>query len=106
MKPRITVVTLGVDDLDRALRFYRHGLNLATEGIVGKEIEFGAVAFFKLQGGLQLALWPRKSIAHDSGLSVSGPSPTEVTIGHTSPRRPKLTRTLTSISGKWSGILS
>jgi uncharacterized protein len=82
MKPRISVLTIGVDDLDRALRFYRDGLGLATEGIVGKEIEFGAVAFFRLQGGLQLAVWPRKSIAHDSGLAVSGPSPTEVTIGH------------------------
>jgi catechol 2,3-dioxygenase-like lactoylglutathione lyase family enzyme len=82
MKPRITVVTLGVDDLERALRFYRDGLGLATEGIVGKEIEFGAVVFFKLQACLQLALWPRQSIAHDSGLTVSAPSPTEVTIGH------------------------
>ena len=82
MKPRITVLTLGVDDLDRALRFYRDGLGLATDGIVGKEIEFGAVAFFRLQGGLQLALWPRKSIAHDCGLAVANRSPTEVTIGH------------------------
>ena len=82
MKPRISVLTLGVDDLDRALRFYRDGLGLDTEGIVGKEIEFGAVAFFRLQAGLQLALWPRKSIAHDSGLAVSTPAPTEVTIGH------------------------
>jgi catechol 2,3-dioxygenase-like lactoylglutathione lyase family enzyme len=82
MKPRISVLTLGVDDLDRALRFYRDGLGLDTEGIVGKEIEFGAVAFFRLQAGLQLALWPRKSIAHDSGLTVSTPAPTEVTIGH------------------------
>lgn len=82
MKPRISVLTLGVDDLDRALRFYRDGLGLTTDGIVGKEIEFGAVAFFRLQEGLQLALWPRNSIAHDSGLAVSGPSPTEVTIGH------------------------
>jgi uncharacterized protein len=82
MKPRITVLTLGVDDLDRALRFYRDGLGLKTDGIVGKEIEFGAVAFFRLQGGLQLALWPRKSIAHDCGLPASKPAPTEVTIGH------------------------
>jgi catechol 2,3-dioxygenase-like lactoylglutathione lyase family enzyme len=82
MKPRISVLTLGVDDLDRALRFYRDGLGLDTEGIVGKEIEFGAVAFFRLQAGLQLALWPRKSIAHDSGLTVPTPAPTEVTIGH------------------------
>ena len=82
MKPRISVLTIGVDDLERALRFYRDGLGLATAGIVGKEIEFGAVAFFRLQGGLQLALWPRTSIAHDAGLAVSNPSPTAVTIGH------------------------
>jgi len=82
MKPRITVLTIGVDDLDRALRFYRDGLSLATDGIVGKDIEFGAVVFFRLQAGLQLALWPRKSIAHDTGLAVSNPAPTEMTIGH------------------------
>jgi catechol 2,3-dioxygenase-like lactoylglutathione lyase family enzyme len=82
MKPRVSVLTLGVDDLERALRFYRDGLGLRTDGIVGEEFELGAVAFFELQPGLQLALWPRTSIAHDSGLDVTGPSPTEVTIGH------------------------
>ncbi len=82
MKPRITVLTIGVDDLDRAVRFYRDGLGLHTDGIVGKEYEFGAVAFFSVQPGLQLALWPRKSIAHDSGLDVTSPSPTDMTIGH------------------------
>jgi uncharacterized protein len=82
MKPRISVLTIGVDDLDRALRFYRDGLGLRTDGIVGKEFEFGAVAFFDLQPGLRLALWPRRSISHDSGLDVSAPSPTELTLGH------------------------
>ena len=82
MKPRITLITLGVDDLERAVRFYRDGLGLVTEGIVGKEFEHGAVAFFELQAGLKLALWPRKSIAHDTGLPASSPSPTEFTIGH------------------------
>lgn len=82
MKPRITVITLGVDDLERAVRFYRDGLGLHTEGIVGKEFEHGAVAFFDLQAGLRLALWPRESIAHDTGLPPSGSSPTECTIGH------------------------
>lgn len=82
MKPRITLITLGVDDLERSLRFYRDGLGLATEGIVGKEFEHGAVAFFDLQSGLKLALWPRASIAHDTGLAVSRPSATDLTIGH------------------------
>ena len=82
MKARITVITLGVDDLERSLRFYRDGLGWKTEGIIGKEFEHGAVAFFDLQGGLKLAIWPRKSISHDSGLPLSNPSPTELTLGH------------------------
>ncbi|MGE5525498.1 MAG: VOC family protein [Rhodospirillaceae bacterium] len=82
MKPRITLITLGVDDLDRAVRFYRDGLGLKTEGIVGTEFEHGAVAFFELQGGLKLALWPRTSIAHDTGASLGTPNPTDLTIGH------------------------
>ena len=82
MKPRLTLVTIGVDDLERSLRFYRDGLGLKTEGIVGTNFEHGAVAFFELQAGLELAIWPRKSIAHDSGLPPGGPSATEFTLGH------------------------
>ena len=82
MKPRITMVTIGVDDLERALRFYRDGLGLKTEGIFGTEFEHGAVAFFDLQAGLKLAIWPRKSLAYDSGLPLSPPSPTECSLGH------------------------
>src|SRR5512138_1529347 len=82
MKPRITIITLGVDDLGRATAFYRDALGLATDGIVGREFEHGAVAFFDLQRGLKLALWPRESIAHDTGLAKSAPSPTELTLGH------------------------
>lgn len=82
MKPRITLITLGVDDLEKSLRFYRDGLGFATDGIIGQEFEYGAVVFFELESGLRLALWPRKSIAHDTGLSVSPKSPTELTLGH------------------------
>jgi catechol 2,3-dioxygenase-like lactoylglutathione lyase family enzyme len=82
MKPRITLITIGVDDLERSLRFYRDGLGLKTEGIVGTEFEHGAVVFFDLQAGLKLALWPRKNVSHDSALPLGSPSPTEFTIGH------------------------
>ncbi len=82
MKPRITVLTLGVDYLEASLRFYRDGLGQVTEGIVGQELEYGAVAFFDLQPGLRLALWPRASIARDAGLPVQPPSATDLTIGH------------------------
>ncbi|MCG2839256.1 hypothetical protein L6J37_20705 [Photobacterium sp. WH77] len=82
MKPRISVLTLGVDDLEQAVSFYRDGLGLHTDGIVGQEFEHGAVAFFDLQSGLRLALWPRSSIAQDTGLLKSESSPTGFTLGH------------------------
>ena len=82
MKPRITILTLGVSDLEKSLAFYRDGLGLPTQGIVGQEFEYGAAAFFELRGGLLLALWPRASIARDSGLSIQPPSATDFTIGH------------------------
>ncbi len=82
MEPRITLITLAVDDLDRAVRFYRDGLGLPTRGIVGTEFEHGAVAFFQLQPGLKLAVWPRASLAHDTGLPVGTSSATELSIGH------------------------
>ena len=82
MKPRITVITLGVDDLERALRFYRDGLGLPTKGIVGTEFEHGAVAFFELQRGLKLALWPRTSLAHEAKVPLGPRSATECTLGH------------------------
>ena len=82
MKNRITLLTIGVNDLERAVAFYRDGLGLVTEGIVGTQIDYGAVAFFKLQHGLRLALWPRASLAHDAGIPVSPHSPTEFSIAH------------------------
>jgi len=82
MKPRITLITLGVDDLERSLAFYRDGLGLKTEGIIGTQFEHGAVVFFDLQGGCKLALWPRESLAHDTQRPVGPASATEFSIGH------------------------
>ena len=81
MNPHITLLTLGVADLERAVAFYRDGLGLQTKGIIGTEFENGAVAFFNLQSGLKLALWPRDSIAADTGLTKGPPCATECTIG-------------------------
>lgn len=82
MKPRISVLTLAVDDLERAVAFYRDVLGFPTNGIVGTEFEHGAVAFFDLDSGLKLALWPRESLAHDTGLPPANPSSLELSLGH------------------------
>ncbi|MCW5658498.1 MAG: VOC family protein [Burkholderiaceae bacterium] len=82
MNPHITLVTLAVDDLERAVALYRDGLGLPTNGIVGAEIENGAVAFFKLDSGLRLALWPRKSLAADAGVPLQPRSASEFALAH------------------------
>jgi len=82
MRPRIHVITLAVSDLDRALAFYRDGLELPTKGIVGTEFEDGAVVFFNLNDDLILALYPRTALAKDAKVAVTPPSPTDLSIGH------------------------
>ena len=82
MKSHITVITLGVDDLERAFSFYKDGLGFTSKGIIGTEFEHGSVAFFDLQHGMKLAIWPRNSIAHDTGISPCPSSATEFTLGH------------------------
>ena len=82
MKSRIKVITLGVNDLEKSLRFYRDGLGLPTQGIIGTEFEDGAVVFFNMNDDLVLALYPRAALAKDARVSVGPPSPAEFSIGH------------------------
>jgi catechol 2,3-dioxygenase-like lactoylglutathione lyase family enzyme len=94
MKPRVTLITLGVDDLRKSLAFYRDGLGLPSKGIMGEEFEHGAVAFFELQNGLRMALWPRASIAHDTGLPRTPRSPTDFTLAHNVNAREEVDRVM------------
>ncbi|WP_298236050.1 VOC family protein [uncultured Azohydromonas sp.] len=105
MQPRITVITLGVDNLEAALRFYRDGLGFHSEGLVGQEFEHGAVAFFDLQPGLRLALWPRASIAHDCGLPQTPRSPTELTLGHNVASREEVDRVMSQAQAAGATIV-
>lgn len=82
MKPRINVLTLGVNDLAKSLAFYRDGLGLPTEGITGTEFEDGAVVFFNMNDNLILALYPKAALAKDGNIAVSPTSPAEFSIGH------------------------
>ncbi|HEY4582959.1 MAG TPA: VOC family protein [Lysobacter sp.] len=82
MQPRISVLTLAVEDLDRAVAFYRDGLGWPTGGVVGTEFENGAVAFFEMGPALRLALWPRASLAADAGLTLPPAGTTAMSLGH------------------------
>ncbi|MER9131958.1 VOC family protein [Mesorhizobium sp. M0768] len=87
MKPCISVLTIAVANLESSLAFYRDGLGLPTEGIIGREFEHGAVAFFTLSGGLKLAIWAQDDLAYDTGLPKAPISSTSFTVGHNVVRR-------------------
>jgi uncharacterized glyoxalase superfamily protein PhnB len=82
MKPRVTILTLGVEDVERAMKFYGDGLGLPTQGIVGTEFEHGKVAFFDLADGMKLAVFARDDLALDAQIARAPASPTEFSIGH------------------------
>lgn len=72
--------------MDRSLAFYRDGLGLPTRGIVGEEDGDGGVVFFKLDGGLILALFPRPSLRIDANLDnaegASAHTPVTFSLAH------------------------
>lgn len=82
MKPRIKVITLAVRDLERSLAFYRDGMSLPTQGIIGTEFEDGAVVFFEMNDDLLLALYPKPALAKDAKVALSPTSPSEFSLGH------------------------
>lgn len=93
MQPRINVITLGVQDLERAVRFYRDGLGFATDGIVGTQHvgsaaePAGAAAMFTLEDGLILSLYPRTELAKDAHLVSLPAAGSAISLGHMVPTR-------------------
>ncbi len=79
MEPRISIITLGVADMPRAIRFYRDGLGFPTSAK-----DDAGIAFFKTSGTC-LALYPRDKLAEDVAPGLpSEPPPvfSGVTIAH------------------------
>jgi uncharacterized glyoxalase superfamily protein PhnB len=64
------------------VKFYRDGLGLPTKGIIGTQFEHDAVAFFELEAGMKLAVFPRNDLALDAKIDCTSPSPIEFSIGH------------------------
>ncbi len=66
MDQRVSLATIGVTDLQRAVAFYR-----ALGWAPANDVEAQDVAFFQA-GGMVVALWSRESLAEDSGVTDSG----------------------------------
>lgn len=82
MKQRINILTLGVNDLKKSMKFYQSGLGWKTKGIIGTEFENGEVVLFDLDNGMKLSLYERKNLAWDSKLKLQPESATEFSIGY------------------------
>ena len=76
MEPRISIITLGVADLPRAVAFYRDGLGLT---LFDDNTE--SIAFFQNKG-TWLALYPKAALAADVGISAEGSGFSGVTLAH------------------------
>ena len=80
------MITLAVNDLERALDFYR-ALGLESFGVIGTEFTgddnnpSGSAAMFELEGGLMLALYPRTELAKDANVPFGPPKTGEFSIG-------------------------
>ncbi|MFC5972693.1 VOC family protein [Halomarina salina] len=77
MEPHISIVTLGVSDLDRSVRFYDEGLGLPLR----ERDPDSNVAFFELAGAW-LSLYPRDLLAEDATVPADGSGFAGVTIAH------------------------
>ncbi len=76
MEPRISIITLGVSDLARSVRFYRDGLGLPL-----REEGSDAIAFFETRG-TWLALYPRDALADDAAVPPDGSGFPGFTLAH------------------------
>ena len=76
MEPRISIITLSVNDLPRSVAFYRDGLGLT---LFDENTE--SIAFFRNRG-TWLALYPREALAADIGISAEGSGFSGVTLAH------------------------
>jgi catechol 2,3-dioxygenase-like lactoylglutathione lyase family enzyme len=96
VKPQVNVITIAVKDLEHSLRFYRDGLGLPTNGIIGTEFKgskdqaAGAVVMFELSGNLILALYPRTELAKDANEQVGPQSSTEFSLGYIAESKKKV----------------
>ena len=75
MRPRMSMITLGVDDIERAIAFYQHGLGFPLHGTDDD------VAFFALDG-TWLGLFGRAALAADAGVPLPAASAGTFTISH------------------------
>lgn len=77
MKPKISLLTLGVADLQKSLMFYRDGL-----GFTPHNYKQGDDVVFFIMEGTWLSLYPREKLAQDAKVSAEGTGFRGITLAH------------------------
>ena len=92
MEPRISIITLGVDNLERSFRFYRDGLGFPTTGNAAQ-----GIVFFQTRGTC-LALYPYEALAKDVAdeFHVDRPKFSGITLAHNVRTREEVDQLLSS----------
>ncbi len=100
MKPRITIITLGVTNLPRAIRFYRDGLGFPTDAN-----DDASIAFF-MTDGVRLALYPKQALAEDisADLGLSSRGFGGITLTHNVGRKKEVAEVL-ALAEKAGGMI-
>ena len=111
MEPRVHVITLAVEDLERSLAFYRDGLGFDSAGVVGADLQdertgaAGAIGMFNFAGGLIFTVYPRTELAKDAGVPIGRPKTGEFSIGHAVATRAEVDATLLSAEAAGATLL-
>jgi catechol 2,3-dioxygenase-like lactoylglutathione lyase family enzyme len=98
MEPRISLITLGVEDLERSVRFYRDGLGLPLKP------GFEGVAFFETKG-TWLGLFPRAALAEDAGVAAEGDGFRRFSLAHNVRSKEEVDRTLAAAAAAGARIV-
>jgi catechol 2,3-dioxygenase-like lactoylglutathione lyase family enzyme len=77
MKPKVSLITLGVTDLARSLAFYRDGLGFPAHNYKGGD----DIVLFRLEGSW-LAIYPRDKLAKDANVPAAGAGFAGFTLAH------------------------
>ncbi|HEY9104013.1 VOC family protein [Chitinimonas sp.] len=98
MQPRLSFITLGVDNLARSRHFYSEvlGWPLSPKSQAG-------VAFYQLNGFV-LALYPAADLARDAGIGTAQAGAARVSLAHNVPEREDVDRLLTELAARGATI--
>jgi catechol 2,3-dioxygenase-like lactoylglutathione lyase family enzyme len=99
MRPRLSLVTLGVRDFERSLQFYRDGL-----GWRPSSASQGDVAFFQLSG-VVLALYPRDKLAEDARVSPQGSGFSGITLAYNAKSQEEVDQVLQTVENLGAKIV-